>query len=41
MAALEDKDKNVVTIKTVNESIKILISERARNMVARLHWVFF
>ena len=41
MAALEDKDKNVVTMKTVNESIKILISEWARNMAARLHWMFF
>jgi len=41
MAALEDKDTTVVTIKIVNESIKILTPERARNMVARLHWVFF
>jgi hypothetical protein len=41
MAALEDKDTDVVTIKRVNESIKILISGRARNMVARFHWAFF
>ncbi len=42
MAALEDdKDTNVVIIKTVNESIKILLSERPRNMDTRIHWVIF
>ncbi len=42
MAALEDdKDTNVVIIKTVNESIKILLSEQARNMDARIHSVIF
>jgi hypothetical protein len=41
MAVLEDRDKNVVTIKTVNESMKILILELALLVDARLHGVFF
>jgi hypothetical protein len=42
MAVLEDRDKNVVTIKTVNESMKILILELALySGCASLWGVFF